>query len=175
MLVHRFGQARLSAASILAALHERMRAMTRRDWLLILCAYHGAPAGLDPVRVQKAMFLFARSGERPARERYEFRPYHYGPMSPHIYSDLDALVSKGLVEAHEVPGKRWSRYVASDRGRAVAEGKLNTLTREHDKRSAQKLYAIKQDVANVSFNELLERVYREHPDMAVNSVFAPVA
>jgi hypothetical protein len=48
------------------------------------------------------------------------------------------------------------------------------LASEHDKASAQTLYAIKQSIADVSFNELLERVYEEHPDMAVNSVFHPL-
>jgi hypothetical protein len=45
---------------------------------------------------------------------------------------------------------------------------------ERDKRSAQQLYEIKQSIANMSFNELLERVYEEYPDMAVNSVFRSV-
>jgi uncharacterized protein len=149
--------------------------MSRRDWLLILCAYRGAPAGLDPVRLQKGMFLFARSGERPARELYDFRPYDYGPMSPQIYSDLDALVSEGLLAAREVPGKHWSRYLATDRGRAAAAAKLKALSNERERRSAQSLYEIKQSIANVSFNELLDRVYEAHPDMAVNSVFRPVS
>ncbi len=149
--------------------------MSRRDWLLILCAYRGAPAGLDPVRLQKGMFLFARSGERPARERYDFRPYDYGPMSPQIYSDLDALVSEGLLAATGVQGKHWSRYTATDRGRDAAAAKLKTLSNERDKRSARRLYEIKQSIANVSFNELLERVYEEHPDMVVNSVFRPLS
>lgn len=48
--------------------------MARRDWLLVRSAYRGSPAGLDPVRVQKAMFLFARSGVVPPGQQYEFRP-----------------------------------------------------------------------------------------------------
>jgi uncharacterized protein YwgA len=163
-----------NAARLVAALRARIRAMSRSDWLLILCAYQGAPRGLDPVRLQKGMFLFARSGARPGREQYVFRPYDYGPMSPQIYKDLDSLVEEGLLEPHDVPGKRWSRYVVTDRGRAAAAARLKTLASEHDKASAQTLYAIKQSIADVSFNELLDRVYEEHPDMAVNSVFRPL-
>jgi uncharacterized protein YwgA len=163
-----------NAALAIVALRARIRAMSRHDWLLILCAYQGAPRGLDPVRVQKGMFLFARAGTRPARELYEFRPYDYGPMSPEIYKDLDSLVVEGLLEAHEVPGKRWSRYVVTERGRAAAAGKLKALAGVRDKASAQQLYEIKRSIADVSFNELLERVYEEHPDMAVNSVFRPL-
>lgn len=145
--------------------------MSRRDWLLILCAYQGAPRGLDPVRLQKAMFLFARSGVRPEGERYEFRACDYGPMSAQIYQDLDALVTEGMLEPQAVPGKRWSRYVTTDRGRAAAGAKLKTLSTAQDKESAQRLFEIKQSIADVPFNQLLERVYDEHPDMAVNSVF----
>jgi uncharacterized protein len=151
-----------------------MRAMSRRDWLLILCAYQGAPKGLDPVRLQKGMFLFARSGVRPLHEQYDFRPYDYGPMSSQIYADLDSLVAEGLLEPHDVPGKHWSRYAVTDRGRAAAAARLESLSSEADKTSAQRLYEIKQSVADASFNELLERVYEEHPDMAVNSVFRPL-
>jgi uncharacterized protein YwgA len=145
--------------------------VTRRDWLLVLCAYRGAPAGLDPVRIQKGMFLFARNGGIPAREQYDFKPYDYGPMSPEIYRDLDSLVAQGWLEQHPVPGKRWSRYAATDRGRDAAEARLRRLKTDQEKMKAKRLYDIKQDVATVSFNQLLDRVYREHPDMAVHSVF----
>jgi uncharacterized protein YwgA len=147
--------------------------MTRRDWLLVLCAYQGAPAGLDPVRLQKGMFLFARTDSVPVREQYRFKPYDYGPMSSTIYRDLDELVTEGLLVRHSVPGKQWSRYAATDRGLAAAQGRLRLLGAEREKVAARHLYEIKQHVATVSFNELLERVYREHPDMAVNSVFRP--
>lgn len=145
--------------------------MKPRDWLVILCAYKGAPNGLDPVRVQKGMFLFARSGHVPRPEQYGFRPYDYGPMSSAIYNDLDALVKKGLLEPHPVPGKSWFRYTATDQGRAAAGQCLEKLTGEVEKENARRLFEIKQDISDVSFNDLLDRVYREHPDMAVNSVF----
>jgi hypothetical protein len=34
--------------------------MKRRDWLLLFAAYEGAPDGLDPIRFQKGLFLFAK-------------------------------------------------------------------------------------------------------------------
>jgi uncharacterized protein YwgA len=144
--------------------------MTRRDWLLVLCAYEGAPAGLDPVRLQKGMFLFARTGSVPEAEQYEFEPYDYGPMSSKIYHDLDALVTEGLLARRAVADRQWSRYTATDVGLAQARERLRQLNPDH-KAAARRLHEIKQRVSNVSFNELLDGVYREHPDMAVNSVF----
>jgi uncharacterized protein YwgA len=160
-----------NVARIIVACRARISAMSRRDWLLVLCAYQGAPRGLDPVRIQKGMFLFSRSGTRPSAQHYDFRPYDYGPMSPQIYKDLDALVQVGLLEARAVPGKQWARYVATARGRRVAAERLKVRTSAEDKASAQRLFEIKRSIADVSFNELLQRVYDEHPDMAVNSVF----
>jgi len=159
------------AARLVGASRASIRLMSPRDWLLILCAYHGAPSGLDPVRVQKSMFLFARSGAVPPAEQYAFRPYDYGPMSAGIYNDLDVLVSQRLLEPHPVFGKSWSRYTVTERGRSVAGERLMKMTQDRDKENARRLYEIKQEIASVSFSELLERVYREHPDMAVNSVF----
>ena len=160
-----------NAADSIRVWRARITTMTRRDWLLVFCAYEGAPAGLDPVRIQKGMFLFARSADVPPRERYEFRPYDYGPMSAGIYADLDDLVAEGFVEQRAVAGKHWSTYTATPQGRKRAHDRLRALRTEPEKGRARHLYEIKQSVAAVSFNELLERVYREHPDMAVKSVF----
>jgi len=92
-------------------------------------------------------------------------------MSAGIYNDLDVLVSQRLLEPHPVFGKSWSRYTVTERGRSVAGERLMKMTQDRDKENARRLYEIKQEIASVSFSELLERVYREHPDMAVNSVF----
>ncbi len=53
--------------------------MKRRDWLLLYAAYEGAPDGLDPIRFQKGLFLFAQRAQVPARSKYTFKPYDYGP------------------------------------------------------------------------------------------------
>jgi uncharacterized protein YwgA len=86
--------------------------MTRRDWLMLFISFEGAPRGLDPVRLQKGMFLFGQEvAEVPPDEKYTFRPYNYGPMSKAIYDDLDGLVADGLVEKVAVEGQA---------GRAIA-------------------------------------------------------
>jgi uncharacterized protein YwgA len=161
---------RARAKHLVVGLRASIKPMTRRDWLLLLCAYHGAPDGLDPVRLQKGMFLLARSGTVPQREQYRFKPYDYGPMSSSIYGDLDELVDEGLLAKHPVAGKKWCRYASSERGLAASDTRLRHLS-EREKVAAQRLYEIKQRIAKTSFNELLESVYSEHPDMAVNSVF----
>ncbi len=145
--------------------------MKRRDWLLLFAAYKGAPDGLDPIRFQKGLFLFAERARVPARSKYVFQPYVYGPMSTGIYDDLDRLVDEGLIERVAVPGKHWSRYKPTLV--TFREGKRIIKQAEDEKLldAARELFHIKQDVASVGFKELLERVYTEYPEFAVNSVF----
>jgi uncharacterized protein YwgA len=147
------------------------RVMDRRDWLLLFAAYEGAPDGLDPIRFQKGLFLFARRARLPAREKYTFKPYDYGPMSPGIYKDLDTFVDQGLLELVSVPGKSWSRYRPSKTTFREGQRLLQQAEKEQALDAARELFQIKQDVASVGFGELLERVYAEYPEFAVNSIF----
>ena len=142
--------------------------MKARDRLLLFVALDGAPSGLDPVRLQKGMFLDAQEGDLEDGEGYAFIPYNYGPMSAQIYSDLEDLVSESLVEEVPVKGQSWSRYVATDKG--FQHGR-ELLGHESSDRVAQHLYAIKKDVASKSFKALLEDVYERYPEFAEKSVF----
>jgi uncharacterized protein len=142
--------------------------MQARDRLLLFVALDGAPRGLDPVRLQKGMFLDAHESELEEREKYDFIAYNYGPMSRQIYSDLDALVSDGLVEEMPVRGQSWSRYVATEKG---LEAGRDLLAREPSDRVAQQLYRIKKEVASKTFKALLEDVYERYPQYASKSVF----
>ena len=141
--------------------------MTPRDWLLLYFALKGAPGGLDPVRIQKGMFLLAQEGELPEGEAYDFGPYHYGPMSSQVYSDLEYLEATGLLEGTPVPGYSWNRYRATERGVEKARE-----FRDHaNVDSVRKLFEIKQDVASKTFNALLRDVYARYPAYASRSVF----
>ncbi|MBA3382783.1 MAG: PadR family transcriptional regulator [Actinobacteria bacterium] len=144
--------------------------MSKRDWLLILAALKGPAAGLDPVRVQKGMFLLAMEGDLPAQERYEFEPYNYGPMSKEVYRDLDELVVEGLVERTQAPGQAWPRYRATERGRQTAQ-RLVDESGPDAEQSARKLYEIKRDIVDKTFSGLLNDVYDRYPRYAEKSVF----
>jgi uncharacterized protein YwgA len=134
---------------------------------MLLVAIDGAPRGLDPVRLQKGMFLHAREGGVPPVERYWFVPYSYGPMSPALYGDLDALVRDGLVERRPVPGYSWSRYVATERGHAAA----SALAASAPAGPLHRLAEIKRRVAGLGFAALLSYVYARYPRYAARSVF----
>jgi uncharacterized protein YwgA len=143
--------------------------MTPREWLLLYIALKGAPQGLDPVRIQKGMFLFAHEGGVPADDVYDFGAHLYGPMSSDVYRDIESLEAEGLIRGEPVPGYTWKRYTATPPGVDVAR---NLLAEEAEPEAARKLFEIKTDVASKTFNTLLRDVYARYPDFATRSVFS---
>jgi len=142
--------------------------MKARDRLLLFVALDGAPQGLDPVRLQKGMFLDAQESGGGAGEKYAFVPYNYGPMSAQIYSDLEDLVSEGLIAEKPVEGQSWSRYVPTEKG---LEAGRELLGRDDSAAVAKVLHRIKKEVAGKTFKALLEDVYERYPAFASKSVF----
>lgn len=143
--------------------------MRPAEWLLVFIARCGPPGGLDPVRLQKGMFLLAHEGGLPGRETYRFVPYNYGPMSAAVYRDLDALVDAGLVERVRAPGHTWRRCRGTPRGAAradalVSDGSAPPAAVDYLERTAAEL-------ARMSFSELILDVYQRYPRYAARSVF----
>lgn len=146
--------------------------MTASDWLTLLIAYKGAPDGLDPVRVQKAMFLFQEDESvlLPAKQQYDFVPYNYGPMSKGVYADLDLLVAEGLASREPVAGQTWCRFRATGRGLLKGQEIAERAAGENPD-AAVRLFEVKQLVATKTFNELVQYVYDRHPEMEERSIF----
>jgi uncharacterized phage-associated protein len=136
------------------------------EWLLIfVAALPERP--VDPVRLQKGMFLLAMRGSLVERERYRFEPYAYGPMSRALYRDLREHCRAGLVEQRPVPGHAWRTAQATGRGLARAQ----ELRAAADEALVASVDAIRHELDGLSFAELLARVYAQYPDYAVRSVF----
>jgi hypothetical protein len=144
--------------------------MTPADWLLLLVALDAPAGGLEPVRVQKALFLLAHEGCLPRAERYGFVPYNYGPMSPRIYRDVEALVRRGHLERLAVPGYSWGRVRATAAGRERAT-ELAAAAGPRERRALEALGRIRTLVTSLGFADLLATIYDRHPEYAVRSVF----
>ena len=86
--------------------------VNKKDWLLLAIG-HGT---LEPVQVQKLMFLFREKTEVPSGEAYEFVPYDWGPCSFDIYDDLDNLIQLDMIARSQSP-RGVSRYSLTDAGR----------------------------------------------------------
>lgn len=151
------------------------RKLAPRDWLALFIACGGAPDGLEPVRLQEGLFLFSQCPGVPPRSKYAFEPGIYGPVSNELYGDLDLLASHRLLRPVPVKGASWFRYKPND---ATSEQARRILRRVQDADlldAKRQLFEIKHYVSSVSFGELLDRVYAEHPEFATNSVFRRAA
>lgn len=147
---------------------RELNPMQPRDRLLLFIALDGAPHGLDPIRLQKGMFLFAMEDASGSEEVYDFVPYDYGPMSTQIYRDLDSLIESGLITATPVEGQTWSRFSATEEGLVAAK---DLLRQEPSQTMARLLYEIKNDVSTHTYQQVLEDVYDRYPEFASKSVF----
>lgn len=143
--------------------------MRRSDWLLVfLVADPDGP--LDPVRVQKGMFLLAMRAALEDVERYRFEPYTYGPMSRGLYGDVRRLCRDGLLDAIAIEGAAWRLLELTPAGRREAEDHTEHAARERPDVLAE-VTAIRGEITGISFAELLAHVYDRYPDYAVRSVF----
>lgn len=142
--------------------------MTKRDWLILLLAYKGeGGSALDPVRIQKGMFLLSKEGVIPAGEQYSFEPYHYGPYSSELRKDADRLVRQDFADSLPVSGYTWGRYRLTQEGIKYAREVIEQVGPE----AARKVYEAKRAVTGKSFADLLRDVYARFPEYAQNSVF----
>lgn len=136
--------------------------MSSRDWLLAFIV--AAPdRAVDPLRLQKGLFLLAMRGVIPAPECYAFEAYAYGPMSRQLYADLRTLTRDGHVTSVPVAGAGWEAARATETGVAQAAPRTTQEWAE--------LRAVREWLDHLTFAELLEAVYAEFPAYAVNSVF----
>ena len=145
-----------------------------RDWLLLLIGLDAEPGGaaLDPVRVQKGMFLLAREAGVPPKQRYWFVAYNYGPMSPRLYRDLEALERLGLAERRdtEEEGLRWRPVGITAAGVARVTA-LVAGASDEERRVIAWLADTKRRMLGLTFAELLTDIYARYPAFAARSVF----
>ena len=143
--------------------------MRRSDWLVLFLA--AAPGGpLDPVRVQKGMFLLAMRAPLAASECYRFEPYAYGPMSRALYADLRHLRRDRVVDALRVDGATWQLVDLTSAGRARAD-EVGAVARCEHRDALAHASAIRREISGLTFAQLLRSVYEQYPEYASRSVF----
>jgi hypothetical protein len=138
--------------------------MDRSGIVLAALAAGGENATFTPVQVQKLLFLIDRRAARLVGGPYfDFKPYDFGPFDRTVYQVLEMLAMQGLVYQTR------ARY------------RLYSLSPEGYRRGVELLHAYPeaknyvQQVANwvrsLSFSQLVAAIYRDYPDMKVNSIF----
>ncbi len=158
-----------------AAAATRRRELDRTDWLLLFLtvpARRGArPRSLEPLRIMKGLFLISQRGAGELHDLYAFKPYDYGPFTPEVYRDLDALAEAGLVVEDAVAGRSWRTYRPSEEGIAAAD----LLAGFIDETSAAILAEAYEFVTSRGFLRLLRDIYAQYPGYAVNTIVKDAA
>ena len=123
-------------------------------------------AVFQPVQIQKFFFLIDQKiSDKLGGKLFNFEPYHYGPFDKAVYTELDELAARGLVEITSQGLGRKSFQVTPD-GRKIGEAALLQLGD-----LAQYLSELSKFVRSMSFDQLVRTIYSAYPDMKKNSVF----
>jgi uncharacterized protein YwgA len=140
--------------------------MNRRDLILAALATAGENATFAPVQVQKIFFLIDREGAHLVEgPHFHFVPYDYGPFDSSVYDELDSMSRQGLVEIDS--WGRYRRYLLADSGIEVGDDVLKKLpvnTQTFLRDTVGWVRALR-------FDQLVAAIYRDYPDMKVNSIF----
>ena len=145
----------------------RENIMEKKDWLLVYIYLPLPPKNLiDPIRIMKGLFLISKKLEGKLEKFYEFKPYLYGPCSFEVYRDLLSLNMSGLIDEYTPLNSSWSYYRITKEGEKQAKKLVNEIPKD----ILKVMKKIKQEVVNLSFLDLLRKVYKEYPDYAKNSI-----
>jgi len=141
-------------------------ALTKRDWILLLLRQ----APLDRIHIMKALFLIWHRLGRKISNYFEFEPYLYGPCSFEVYSVLDSLEAFGFIVQPPHPTPQWVDYYLTEKGKKEVEEAIKKVPSD----TISLIKTVATEVAQLSFYELLRKVYAEAPDFARNSMFRGV-
>jgi uncharacterized protein YwgA len=125
---------------------------------------------LDPIRIMKALFILCKKIPEnyiSNEDRYQFKPYLYGPYSSEVYDDLAILEKSGFVTRTTLQWRNWSYYSLTKKGREKAEQILKTYQNE----LSEYIKSICNFVQRNDFASILEKVYKAFPEYAAESVF----
>lgn len=139
------------------------------DWTLLVIA-SGGSVPLEPVQLQKSLFLLSKKltrGQLQTGNFYEFDAYDYGPFSRAIYADAEHLELEGFIRIQAPPESRYKTFTVTRAGKKRADEIRDNL----DPKVSSFVDKIVQFTQSVSFNELVGAIYKEYPEMKVNSVF----
>lgn len=140
--------------------------LNQRQITLAALAAAGENASFSPVQIQKLFFLIDREASHLVDgPHFKFKPYDYGPFDSAVYDQLAFLDFLGLVSI--IGSGRYRVYGLTESGFAEGRSVLDALPSQ----TVDFLSAAARWVRGLSFQQLVAAIYRDYPDMKVNSIF----
>jgi hypothetical protein len=139
---------------------------SKQDWILL--ALRKTP--LDRIHLMKTLFLVWNRSGRGIPGYFVFEPYLYGPCSFEVYSVLDLLSRQRLIVQPPHSVQQWAKYYLTKQGRDVVQKAAKAV----DPSKLSLLEQVAQEVSQLGFYELLQKVYSEAPEFAANSILGRV-
>jgi uncharacterized protein len=140
--------------------------MDKRAVVIAALAAGGDGATFTPVQVQKIFFLIDRRAASGTNgPHFNFQPYDYGPFDNAVYDQLEVLQQEGLVEISWAG--RYKSFKLTAAGILEGGAELQKLSAPIQ----SFLWATVDWVRSLRFDQLVAAIYREYPEMKVNSVF----
>ena len=140
--------------------------LSRKELVLATLALQGNDAELTPVQVQKLFFIIDR--EIPSLiggPHFHFAPYDYGPFDREVYREIESLQFESLSLIRTRGSQRTYQLTSKGMERGVElASRLPYPAQDYIKQ-------IGEFVRRLSFNKLVSSIYKQYPDMSVNSVF----
>ena len=140
-------------------------ARNREDIVVVALAAAGPSAAFDPIRLQTLLFLIDQVvSERVGGPFFRFAPYHYGPFDQGIYDVIRAMVAAG--DARVDASGPYPRHSLTQAGRRRGEAALASFPAP----VASYFRRVARWMLLTPYRRMLAAIWREYPEMAVNSV-----
>jgi len=143
--------------------------INRKEWILLLLYAKGKEGFFcEPIRgrikLMKELFILGQTIK--PQIFYEFVPYLYGPCSFELYEDLEVLTRERLVDIFDEYKDGHGLYSLTKEGVEKTQKIFDSL----DKAITDKINQIKIELNQLSFMDLLKKIYNEYPDFAKKSM-----
>jgi len=134
---------------------------------IVLAALSPARGGAHtPVQVQKLLFLVDKKvAHLVGGPFFDFQPYHYGPFDRRVYDEIEALATVGQADIRR--GSPWKEYLLTPEGQQRGEEIFSGLHPE----AQTFIDSASRFVRSLSFQDLVQAIYKAFPDMRECSVF----
>jgi len=145
-----------------------MNELSQRQKIMLAALAAGNESAFAPVQVQKLFFLLDQNiAPDLGGKQFSFEPYDYGPFDRDVYSELEALARRGFVTIEATAGADRRKFLLTPAGYENGRQALRKLS----SRAQNYLPRVSSWVRSLNFAELVGAIYKQYPDMKVNSVF----